>query len=372
MENTIRRNLALGQSTWVDYISRDMLVNGELERLVEDGVTGLTSNPTIFEKAISGSSDYDEALARLSNEGKTPTEIFEALAVEDIRAAAQALRPVYDACGGRDGFVSLEVAPTLAYDTEGTVRDARRLWEAVGEPNLMIKVPGTPEGLPAITQLISESINVNVTLIFSLDAYRGVMEAYVTGCKALVQRGENRGIWGGPAASVASFFVSRVDTAVDKVLEERGADPALRGKAAVANARAAYALFEERFARDDFAALKAQGAQVQRPLWASTSTKNPAYPDTLYVDNLIGPDSVNTMPPDTLQATLDHGVSALTLEGTGQEANATLSALADAGVDMDAVTDKLLSDGVDAFAASYRQLLESIEAKCGLLAQARS
>lgn len=368
MENTIRRNLALGQSTWVDYISRNMLVNGELERLVDDGVTGLTSNPTIFEKAISGSSDYDEALARLSNEGKTPTEIFEALAVEDIRAAAQALRPVYDAYDGRDGFVSLEVAPTLAYDTEGTVRDARRLWEAVGEPNLMIKVPGTPEGLPAITQLIGEGINVNVTLIFALDAYQRVMDAYIAGLQALAKRGGPLG----RVASVASFFVSRVDTAVDKVIEERGADPALQGKAAVANARAAYALFEERFARDDFAALKAQGAQVQRPLWASTSTKNPAYPDTLYVDNLIGPDSVNTMPPDTLQATLDHGVSALTLEGTGQEANATLSALADAGVDMQAVTDKLLSDGVDAFAGSYLQLLESIEAKCGLLAQARS
>ena len=368
MENTIRRNLALGQSTWVDYISRNMLVNSELERLVEDGVTGLTSNPTIFEKAISGSSDYDEALAGLSNEGKTPTQIFEALAVEDIRAAAQALRPAYDACGGRDGFVSLEVAPTLAYDTEGTVQDARRLWAAVGEPNVMIKVPGTPEGLPAIAQLIGEGINVNVTLIFALDAYRRVMDAHVAGLQALA----HRAVPLERVASVASFFVSRVDTAVDNALEKSGAEPSLHGKAAVANARAAYALFEERFARDDFAALQARGAQVQRPLWASTSTKNPAYPDTLYVDNLIGPDSVNTMPPDTLQATLDHGVSALTLEGTEQEANATLAALAEAGVDMDAVTDKLLSDGVDAFAGSYRQLLESIEAKCGLLAQARS
>ena len=368
MENTIRRNLALGQSTWVDYISRDMLVNGELDRLVRDGVTGLTSNPTIFEKAISGSTDYDEALAALSREGKSPTQIFEALAVEDIRAAAQALRSVYDAAGGRDGFVSLEVAPTLAYDSEGTVRDARRLWSAVGEPNVMIKVPGTPEGLPAITQLIGEGINVNVTLIFALDAYRRVMDAYVSGLQALAQRGGELG----RVASVASFFVSRVDTAVDNALEKTGADASLQGKAAVANAQAAYALFKERFARDDFAALQAQGAQVQRPLWASTSTKNPAYPDTLYIDNLIGPYSVNTMPPDTLQATLDHGVSALTLEGTEREAQDTLAALKDAGVDMDAVTDKLLSDGVDAFAGSYRQLLDSIEAKCGLLAQARS
>jgi transaldolase/glucose-6-phosphate isomerase len=368
MENTIRRNLALGQSTWVDYISRDMLVNGELDRLVRDGVTGLTSNPTIFEKAISGSTDYDEALAALSREGKSPTQIFEALAVEDIRAAAQALRSVYDAAGGRDGFVSLEVAPTLAYDTEGTVRDARRLWSAVGEPNVMIKVPGTPEGLPAITQLIGEGINVNVTLIFALDSYRRVMDAYVSGLQALAQRGGELG----RVASVASFFVSRVDTAVDNALEKTGADASLQGKAAVANAQAAYALFKERFARDDFAALQAQGAQVQRPLWASTSTKNPAYPDTLYIDNLIGPYSVNTMPPDTLQATLDHGVSALTLEGTEREAHNTLAALKDAGVDMDAVTDKLLSDGVDAFAGSYRQLLDSIEAKCGLLAQARS
>ena len=366
MENTIRRNLALGQSTWLDYIRRDMLASGELERLVEDGVTGLTSNPTIFEKAISGSPDYDASLAALSGEGKTPTEVFEALAVEDIRAAAQALRQVYDAAGGRDGFVSIEVAPTLAYDTEGTVRDARRLWLAVGEPNVRIKVPGTPEGLPAITQLIGEGVNVNVTLIFALDAYRQVMDAYIAGRQALAQSGGPLG----RVASVASFFVSRVDTAVDKALEEGGADPVLQGKAAVANARAAYALFKERFAQDDFAALRAQGAQVQRPLWASTSTKNPAYPDTLYVDNLIGPDSVNTMPPDTLQATLDHGVSAFTLEGTAQEANATLAALAEAGVDMQAVTDKLLSDGVDAFAASYRQLLESIETKCGMLAQA--
>ena len=368
MENTIRRNLALGQSTWVDYISRDMLANGELERLVEDGVTGLTSNPTIFEKAISGSPDYDEALAGLSREGKSPTQIFEALAVEDIQAAAQALRAVYDAANGRDGFVSLEVAPTLAYETEGTVRDARRLWAAVGEPNVMIKVPGTPEGLPAITQLIGEGINVNVTLIFSLDAYQRVMDAYIAGLQALAQRGGELGRVG----SVASFFVSRVDTAVDNALEKYGADASLQGKAAVANARTAYALFKERFAREDFAALRAGGAQVQRPLWASTSTKNPAYPDTLYVDNLIGPDSVNTMPPDTLQATLDHGVSAFTLDGTEQEANAALAALAEAGVDMDAITDKLLSDGVDSFAGSYRQLLASIETKCGLLAQARS
>ena len=368
MENTIRRNLALGQSTWVDYIRRDMLVNGELARLVEDGVTGLTSNPTIFEKAISGSPDYDESLAALSREGKSPAQIFEALAVEDIRAAAQALRSVYDAAGGRDGFVSIEVAPTLAYDTEGTVRDARRLWEAVDEPNVMIKVPGTPEGLPAITQLIGEGVNVNVTLIFALDAYQRVMDAYIAGLQALAQRGGQLERVG----SVASFFVSRVGTAVDGALEKSGADSSLQGKAAIANARAAYALFKERFARDDSAALRAQGAQVQRPLWASTSTKNPAYPDTLYVDNLIGPDSVNTMPLDTLQATLDHGVSALTLDGTEEEANATLAALATAGVDMDAVTDKLLSDGVEAFAGSYRQLLESIDAKCGLLAQARS
>ena len=207
-----------------------------------------------------------------------------------------------------------------------------------------------------------------MTLIFALDAYRRVMDAYISGLQALAHRGAPLG----RVASVASFFVSRVDTAVDGALEKSGADPSLQGKAAIANARAAYALFKERFARDDFAALRAQGAQVQRPLWASTSTKNPAYPDTLYVDNLIGPDSVNTMPPDTLQATLDHGVSAFTLDGTEQEANAALAALTEAGVDMDSITDKLLSDGVDSFAGSYRQLLESIEAKCGLLAQTHS
>ena len=369
MENTIRRNLALGQSTWVDYIRRDMLANGELEQFVQDGVTGLTSNPTIFEKAISGSTEYDDALAALSREARSPSQIFEALAVEDIRAATQALRPVYDASGGRDGFASLEVAPTLAHDTNGTVEEARRLWAAVGEPNVMIKVPGTPEGLPAITQLIGEGVNVNVTLIFSLDAYRQVMDAYIAGLQALAERGERIG----SVASVASFFVSRVDTAVDGTLERSGADASLQGTAAIANARSAYALFSERFARDDFAALQALGAQVQRPLWASTSTKNPAYPDTLYVDNLIGPNTVNTMPPETLRATLDHGVSAPTLgDSSAQEADDALIALANAGVDMQSITDTLLRDGVAAFAASYHQLLESIEAKCSLLAGARN
>ena len=357
MDNAVRRNLALGQSTWIDYIHREMLTGGEIERLVNAGVTGLTSNPTIFEKAISGSGAYDSALAALAERESDPERVFEALAVADVKDAARALRPVYDETLGRDGYVSLEVSPALAYDAEGTARAARRLWAAVGEPNLMIKVPATPQGIPAVAELIGDGLNVNVTLIFALDAYERVMDAYVEGLRTLAARGAALD----RAASVASFFVSRVDTAADAAL---GEESPLRGTAAVANARAAYALFRERFARADFAALQARGARPQRPLWASTSVKNPAYPDTLYVDSLIGPDTVNTMPPETLEAALDHGVSARTVDAGGDPREA-LAALADAGVDVGAVTDKLLADGVDAFAASYRKALESVAAKSG-------
>ncbi len=361
MDNAVRRNLALGQSTWIDYIHREMLTGGEIERLVNVGVTGLTSNPTIFEKAISGGGAYDSALAALAERESDPERVFEALALADIKDAAHALRPVYDATDGLDGYVSLEVSPALAYDTDATVREARRLWAAADEPNLMIKVPATPQGIPAVGRLIGEGLNVNVTLIFSLAAYEGVMDAYVAGLRALTESGAPLD----RAASVASFFVSRVDTAVDGALDE--GHSGLRGTAAAANARAAYALFSERFARADFAALQAQGARVQRPLWASTSVKNPAYPDTLYVDSLIGPRTVNTMPPETLDAALDHGVSARTVDAPEADPQAALAALSDAGVDMAAVTDKLLADGVEAFAASYRKALESIEAKISRL-----
>lgn len=366
MENTIQRNQALGQSTWIDYIRRSMLTTGELRELVREGVTGLTSNPTIFEKAVSGSADYDASLEELARAGRSPAEVFEALMIEDIQSAADALRGVYDRTDGADGFASLEAPPALAHDTDGTVREARRLWQALDRPNAMIKVPATPEGVPAVRTLISEGVNVNVTLIFSLEAYEAVMDAYVQGLASLADGGGDLR----RTASVASFFVSRVDTAVDALLRERAAGSGLLGRAAIANAQAAYALFEERFARPDFQALAAEGARVQRPLWASTSTKDPAYPDTLYVDALIGPHSVNTMPPDTLRAALDHGVSSPALEGTGTQAAATLRALSEAGVDMEAVTAQLLKDGVAAFAKSFDDALIGIELKCGRLVQA--
>ncbi len=365
MDNPVRRNLALGQSAWIDYIHREMLTGGEIERLVNTGVTGLTSNPTIFEKAISGGGAYDSALTALAERDPDPARIFEALALADVKDAARALRPVHDATNGLDGYVSLEVSPDLAYDEESTVREARRLWAAADAPNLMIKVPATPQGVPAVERLIGEGVNVNVTLIFALDAYAQVMDAYIAGLRTLAERGAPLD----RAASVASFFVSRVDTAVDAALDS---ESPLRGTAAIANARAAYALFRERFARPDFAALQAQGARPQRPLWASTSVKNPAYPDTLYVDSLVGPDTVNTMPPETLEAVLDHGASSRTVDAEGADPQAALAALADAGVDMAAVADKLLADGVEAFAASYRKALESIEEKIGRLAQAEA
>ena len=376
MDNTISRIQALGQSVWIDYIRRSMLTTGELGALVRKGVTGLTSNPTIFEKAISGSADYDEPLLELSRAGKSAAEVFEALAVEDIQDAADILRSVYDRTDGADGYVSIELPPPLAHDRRATVSEARRLFASVGRPNVLIKAPATPEGIKAVRTLIADGINVNVTLIFSLESYRNVMEAYLRGLEQRAAQGADLRV-----ASVASFFVSRVDAAIDPLLRARadaqsgladGSALDLLGKAAIANARAAYALFQTEFGGERFAALKAKGARVQRPLWASTSTKDPAYPDTMYVDGLIGPDTVNTMPPQTLDAVLDHGAVAPTLEGTGAGASQTLDALAAAGVDMAEVTEKLLRDGVASFAASYDAVLASVDAKCGSLAQAAS
>ena len=363
MDNTLTRIQALGQSVWIDYIRRSMLTTGELGELVRQGITGLTSNPTIFDKAISGSTDYDDALLELSRAGKPPAAVFEALAVEDIQDAADILRSVYDRTDGADGYASLELPPPLAHDTRATLTEARRLFADVGRPNVLIKVPATPEGVKAVRTLISEGINVNVTLIFSLESYRSVMEAYLRGIEQRAGQGADLRV-----ASVASFFVSRLDAAVDPLLRERasGAEATaldLLGKAAVANARAAYGLFKTAFGGDRFAALTAKGARVQRPLWASTSTKDPAYPDTMYVDGLIGPDTVNTMPPQTLEAVLDHGTVAPSLEGTEAGANQTLNALATAGIDMAEVTAKLLRDGVASFAASYDAVLASVETK---------
>ncbi len=346
-----------GQSFWLDYIRRNMLHDGGMAEYIARGVRGVTSNPTIFEKAITQSDDYDDQLRPLYEQGASPDAIFEALAIQDIQHAADLMLPLYDDSDGGDGFVSLEVSPRLAHDTEGTIREARRFWEAVERPNLMIKVPATPEGIPAFQTLISEGINVNVTLMFSLAQYDAVSEAYLAGLEALHAAG------GAVAevASVASFFVSRVDAQVDSLLPE---DNPLRGRIAIANACAAYARSAEVYSGPRWETLRAVGASLQRLLWASTSTKNPAYPDTLYVDALIGPATVNTLPPETFEAALDHATVARTLGTDPQGAQADLAALAEAGVDLDAVTDDLLTEGVEKFAASFDSLLAGIEEKC--------
>ena len=346
---------AAGQSVWLDFIRRDMVANGELADLVDEGVTGVTSNPSIFQAAISGSDLYDEDIAAAEGD---PLAVFETLAVADVQGAADVLRGVYDATDGFDGYVSLEVSPTLADDTEGTIADARRLWDRVNRPNLMIKVPATPAGIVAIEELIAAGINVNATLMFSLDDYEAVAMAYV--------RGAERTEYPERVASVASFFVSRVDNKVDPALEALGTDDALalRGLAAVANAKLAYRRYQEIFEGPPFAAARARGARPQRALWASTSTKNPSYSDVLYVDELVGPNTVNTIPPATIDAFRDHGTvdaHALTTDVDGAERH--FEALAALGVDIDAITEELQVEGVDAFADAFNGLLETIEAQ---------
>jgi transaldolase len=354
----------LGQAVWLDFIRRSLITSGELQALVDEGLRGMTSNPTIFDKAIAGSDDYDDALRPLARSGAPTMDIYEALAFDDIRHAADVLRPVYDRTANADGYVSLEVNPHLARDTEGTIAEARRLFATLDRPNVMIKVPATSAGIPAIETLIGEGININVTLIFSLDHYRAVTEAYLTGLEKLVETG------GDPfrVASVASFFVSRIDTAVDRALDGIRSPSAnlqsLKGKIAIASAKAAYALFLEIFAGPRWERLAAKGARYQRPLWASTGTKNPAYSDILYVESLIGPNTVNTVPPATLDAFRDHGTVARTLESGLDEAPKQLARLAEWGIDLDAITQKLQDDGVASFAQSFDSLMESIEAKC--------
>ena len=348
----------LGQSVWYDNISRALLDSGELKALIDGGVVGVTSNPSIFEKAIAKSADYDGAIRELAQAGKSTNDIYEALALEDIGEAADLLRPVYDKTDGVDGYISLEVSPTLARDTEGTIKQARRLFAALNRPNIMIKVPATPEGIPAIETLTADGININVTLIFSLSSYEDVMNAYITGLEKRIAAGQAID----NISSVASFFVSRVDTAVDNALEAKGSQ-ALQGKIAIANAKVAYSRFQEIFGDARWQALADNGARVQRPLWASTSTKNPAYPDTLYVDTLIGPDTVNTVPPATVDAFIDHGTVAATLTDGVAEAASQLKALAEAGVDLDAITDKLQVDGVGSFAKSFESLMDSVDGK---------
>ena len=347
-----------GQSIWYDNIRRALIDSGELQDLLDAGVTGVTSNPSIFEKAIAGSADYDEAIKALSDPSLTSEAIFETLALEDIQRTADLLRPVYDATDGIDGYVSLEVSPVLAHDTAGTVAAARRLFAALDQPNVMIKIPATPAGIPAIEILIGEGINVNVTLLFSLAHYEAVAEAYLAGLEKLALNGGDVQ----RVASVASFFISRVDSAVDPLLAGRQ-NTELQGQIGIANARVAYARFREIFSGERWEALAARGARVQRPLWASTGTKNPHYPDTLYLDNLIGPDTVNTVPPATLSAFRDHGTVAVTLDECPDEAQEQLARLAELGIDLDEVTRTLQAEGVAAFGKSYESLIRSVTEK---------
>ena len=361
----------MGQSIWLDYIQRSMITSGELKQLVDIGFKGVTSNPAIFEKAIAGSNDYDEDLKLLLKSDTAVEQIYEALAFKDISLAADELSGVYDTSGGKDGYVSLEVNPELAYETEQTIAEAKRLFETVGRPNVMIKVPATQAGLPAITDLIGSGVNVNVTLIFGLQNYKDVADAYQAGLEKLAATGPT--VKGGhpvdKVASVASFFVSRVDKAVDTELEKMETEDLL-GKIAIANSKIAYQEYKKILAQPRWQQLADKGAGVQRVLWASTSTKNPAYPDNLYVDELIGPDTVNTLPPSTLESFLDHGQIAQTLTRDLAEVQNQLTKLADLRIDLDAVTQKLQDDGVVAFAKPFKALLNSINEKCKRLKDA--
>ncbi len=356
-----------GQSVWLDYIKRSLMSSGQLNKLIrDDGVRGLTSNPSIFEKAIAESTEYDAELRRLGKRFNNTKELYEQLAINDIQAAADAFRPVYDETGGRDGFVSLEVSPELSRDTEGTIAEARRLWKTVGRNNLMIKVPGTLEGVPAIELLTSEGININVTLLFSVTMYEKVSAAYLSGLSRRVAEGDDlRNI-----ASVASFFVSRVDTAVDALLEARidetsgeqqAALKGLLGKAAIANAKLAYERYLAIFGGPAWGALEAKGARTQRVLWASTGTKNPAYRDVVYIEELIGKDTVNTIPPATLDAFREHGEIRNSLTEGVAEARATIEALARSGISMEDVTHRLLDDAQKLFVDAFRKMLGSLD-----------
>lgn len=366
-----------GQSAWQDDISRDMLNQGAIVRAInETGIRGLTSNPTIFEKAIAGGNAYDEEITGLLERELDAAHIFEAVSVRDIRDTCDLFRPLYDASNGGDGFVSIEVSPLGARDPDRTRDDALRLWKAVDRPNLMVKIPGTIEGSPVIQEMLEEGLNINITLLFSIAAYERVACAYI---EALAAR-QAKNLPVDHIASVASFFVSRVDTLVDKQLDEKIAatsDPArqgwlesLKGKAAIANAKIAYQSFEKLFSGEAWESLAAAGAAAQRPLWASTSVKNPAYPDTMYVDDLIGPHTVNTMPRPTIEAFLDHGTVARTIDLDVAAAYKTMEDLAAAGIDINAVTAQLEDEGIASFAKSYDALLSGVEAKRAQLAGA--
>ena len=372
IRNPLQELVDQGQSVWLDYLSRDLIRSGQLEQMIaDDGLRGITSNPTIFHGAISGSDTYDTEIASLAASGLDAEATFETLAIADIRAACDILMQVYETSQGRDGFVSLEVSPHLARDTAGTVSAARRLADRVDSRNLMIKVPATREGLPAIETLLGEGINVNITLIFAQEVYRAVAETYINALEARAARGESVD----NVASVASTFVSRIDTAVDAQLEALAASrpdaakeaQALLGQAAVANSKAVYRIFEDIFGGERFQRLAARGARRQRPLWASTSTKNPEYPPTLYVDELIGPDTVNTMPENTLRAFRDSGEVQETVRADQDFWNEVLERLKRLGIDLDAVMMQLEDEGVQKFVDSYDELLADLDAKAAAL-----
>ncbi len=372
--NNIRKLNELGQSIWYDNISRGVILRGELKAMVDEGLSGVTSNPTIFDKAISGSNDYDGQIQELvqRNPGVDAAELIRALMQKDITMACDVLRGVYDRSGGRDGFISIEVTPAKARDTAATMQEVREHWKTINRPNLMIKIPSTREGIPAIRQMISEGVNINITLIFAEGRYREVADAYFSGMEQRAKAGKPLA----HVASVASVFVSRIDTLVDDLLQKKlTADPGkagalkqLLGKAAVANTKQIYQAYKQLFGSPRFAALKAKGAAVQRPLWGSTGTKNPAYSDLLYVDTLIGPDTVNTVPPQTYKAILDHGKPAPTIETDLEGARAVLAELGKAGVDMAWVLQKLEDDGVAAFTKSFDSLYANLKVKRDQLA----
>jgi transaldolase len=358
---------SLGQSIWLDYINRAFILEGKFKELLDLGLTGMTSNPTIFEKAIVNSNAYDLQFEELVRQGKDGLEIYSALVCEDIKIAADTLLPVYEKTSGRDGYVSLEVNPLLAQDTNSTVNEALALWEMVNCPNLMIKIPATKQGLPAITQVISAGINVNVTLIFSITRYKEVIQAFFAGLENRLKAGYSIS----SIHSVASFFVSRLDTKIDRILEEMvvGNDlkslecDSLKGKSAVANARIAYQLFSNEFSSERFRSLEKYGANIQRPLWASTSTKNPSYSDILYIQELIGPHTVNTATQETIKAFLDHGKPERTIDNSVDQANKLFADLANIGIDMDKITWELEREGVDLFSGSFNSLILNLDKK---------
>jgi len=363
--NPLKQLATFGQSIWLDYIRRDLISGGELHRMIEeDGLRGMTSNPAIFEKAISGSHDYDEEIKSMAKQGKSIDAIYEAISVGDVGSAADLFRPLYDQTDGGDGYVSLEVNPHLARNTEGTLKEARHLWAALNRPNVFIKVPATNEGLASIRQLISEGISINVTLLFGLNRYREVTEAYISGLEARAAQGKPLK----SIASVASFFISRIDTLVDpmldKIIAQESAKAELakkvRGEVAIACAKEAYQMYKEIFGSDRFKKLRDKGARPQRLLWASTGTKNPDYSDVKYVEELIGPETVDTAPVETINAYRDHGNPKARLESNLETARAVLKSLPELGVDIDKVTDQLVTEGVDKFNTPFDKLMKTL------------